>query len=565
MANNQEPGLTPLGKILSIGLVAGLVGIGAFVFKKKAADPATPTQAASEPGKKGEEEKAPEGLSATETSVPSLASAEPYRMENNILDIDISKYPGYAGLIAANGGLEPNENSIFFKNSGFKVRIKPSEEESWSLLNSGKVGVSVTTTDVLAVLGKQFQVSVPMLISYSRGADGIVVQNDIKRLNQLQGKIVVASQFTESDFFVRYLAQEAGIGISMLEGLDSPLAPDKINMVYGEEGEIVGKVFLDELQSGKKRVVGCSTWAPHTTDTLEKSAGKARMLTTNRNLLIISDIVVVNRAFGQQNPKIIDGLVAGWLEGNKLMATNPDQFSPLLQKAFGWTAPQVKTELAKVHFANLPENLAYFSGAIDAAGSFGGIYQSAVQAYGPQLIPDAPPFERFLSNASLQALQQSGKFADEKINLAPIKSGNSSALENDPLLTKDIRFYFDANLATLVQDTNTKDGKANQHSLEDVAKLVRVSPGSTIVLNGHVDDALVSKFAAEGQAVLNQMRLKAVQLSKDRAQAVKTSLVENFKINAERILSDGKGWDKPISKTQPELNRRVEVQWFTVE
>lgn len=556
---NQEPGLTSLGKIISIAMVVGVIGLGVFVFKKKAGD--APSPQGSSPMAK----VAPEGLSETATSVPSLAAPEPYHMENNILDVDISEYPGYAGLIAANGGLEPSENSIFFKNHGFKVRIKPSEEESWSTVNSGKVGVSVTTTDVLAVLGKQFQVTVPLLIGYSRGADAIVVKNDIKRLNQLQGKIVIASQFTESDFFVRYLAQEAGLGINMLDTLESAPAEDKINLIYGDEGDIVGKVFLEELKSANSRVAGCSTWAPYTTETVDNSGGKARILTSNRNLLIISDIAVVNRGFAQQNPKIIAGLVEGWLEGNRLMNSAPETFSPLLQKAFSWTPAQVKSEMAKVHLANLAENLAYFSGAIDAAGSFGGIYQSAVQAYGSELIPDAPPFERFIDAAHLQALQQTGKYAADKINLGPIKSTSNATLESDPLLTKDIRFYFDPNSPTLVQDVNSKDGKANQASLEDVAKLVRVSPGSTIVLNGHVDNALLGKFTAEGPTVLNQMRLKAVQLSKDRAQAVKDSLANNFKISADRILADGKGWDKPVSKTQPELNRRVEVQWFTVE
>lgn len=561
MPSNQEPGLTSFGKLISGALVIGVVALGAFVFKKKSAEPANGSSSAevSEPSS-----PAPKGLSETQTSAPSLSAPEPYRMENNTLDVDISEYPGYAGIIAANGGLEPTENSIFFKNSGFKVRLKISEEESWNLLQTGKVGVSVTTTDVLAVLGKQFAVSVPLLIGYSRGADGIVVQNDIKRLNQLQGKIVAATQFTETDFFVRYLAQEAGIGVNMMTDLNSAPEAGKINMVYGEDGE-VDSLFLDDLQSGKSQLAGAAMWAPETDEVVAASKGKARMLTTNRNLLIISDIAVANRAFAQQNPKIIAGLVEGWLEGNRLVRANPEPYFPAFEKAFKWTAGQSKIELAKVHLANLPENLAYFSGDIDAAGSFGGIYQSAVSAYGSDLIPDAPPFERFMDVSHLKVLQEAGKFAQEKIDLAPIKSAGGSALENDPLLTKDIRFYFNPNSFELVQDNNTKDSKANTDSMTDVTKLVRVSPGSTILLMGHVDDSLVAKFSSEGPTVLNKMRLQAIQLSKDRANSVRTALVEKFKISPERIITDGKGWDKPVSKTNPEQNRRVEVQWFTVE
>jgi hypothetical protein len=123
---------------------------------------------------------------------------------------------GYAGLIAANGGLAPSENSVFFKDHGFKVKITLSEEESWSALNSGKMAASATTADVLAVYGKQFQVVVPAQIGYSRGADGVVVRSDIKRINNLKGQVLATSQFTEADFLIRYLAQEAGLGLTML-------------------------------------------------------------------------------------------------------------------------------------------------------------------------------------------------------------------------------------------------------------------------------------------------------------------------------------------------------------
>ena len=47
---------------------------------------------------------------------------------------------------------------------------------------------------------------------------------------------------------------------------------------------------------------------------------------------------------------------------------------------------------------------AFFSGAIDAAGSFGGIYQSAVLAYGSDLIKDPPDPSRRFENTVLAAV-----------------------------------------------------------------------------------------------------------------------------------------------------------------
>ena len=50
--------------------------------------------------------------------------------------------------------------------------------------------------------------------------------------------------------------------------------------------------------------------------------------------------------------------------------------------------------LARVHLANLPENRAFFAGTIDSAGSFGGIFQSAVLAYG-SVIKNRRPVDTF--------------------------------------------------------------------------------------------------------------------------------------------------------------------------
>ena len=54
-----------------------------------------------------------------------------------------------------------------------------SEEETWGKLNNGKFAAAATTTDVLAVLGRQFDVTVPVQIGFSRGADMIVVDHDL--------------------------------------------------------------------------------------------------------------------------------------------------------------------------------------------------------------------------------------------------------------------------------------------------------------------------------------------------------------------------------------------------
>ena len=547
----DQPRFTFLGKLLSLALIGGFFYFGWQLLQGR--ELKLPTL----PGR---------GAPAAEVSeaaqeVPTLAPPAAFQLgADSVVPIEISEYAGYAGLIAANGGLEPGPGSLFPKYCGCRVRLTVSEEESWSALNSGKLAGSVTTADVLAVYGRQFRVKVPAQIGFSRGADDILVRSEIKRVNDLKGKLVVAAQFTETDFFIRYLAQEAGLGITSLNSLDAPPNPATLNLVYTDDGFAAGDLFLADLQSGKGRLAGAVTWEPKTSEVMAASGSKARLLVSNRNLLIVADILVLNQGFAEQHPRLVAGLVRGLLEGNRLVRDHPESQLAVVAQAFKWSPEQTRNELAKVHLANLPENLAFFNGSIDAAGSFGGIYQSAVYAYGTGLIRDPVDPARFIDLAALTAADATGQFRDQTIAIAPIKTGSPAGVENDPLLSKDIRFFFQPNSAVLDQGQSE-----NLKNLAAIKELLTVSPGSTILLRGHVDNSLVEEFRRKGgEAFVRQMSLKAVELSRDRAGAIQRLLLERYSVQRARTEIVGRGWDEPAGG-DPEQNRRVEVQWFTLE
>ena len=551
-----QPRFTALGKFVSILLIAGLVTLGLYMIRRGGLDA----------GGGGSEER-PAGdsggsveVAAVQVEVPKLSPAAPFVLKDNIVPIEISEYAGYAGLIAANGGLEPSDNSLFFKNHGFKVRLTISEDENWSELNEGKIAASVTTVDVLAAYGRQLHAVVPAQIGFSRGADAVVVRSDIKRINQLKGKTVATAQFTEVDFFIRYLAQEAGLEINALGSLDAAPHPDRLNLVYTEDGFGAGDLFLDDIKSGKNRLAGAVTWEPKVSEVVDGSGGQAHRLATNRNLLIIADVMIVHRGFAQEHPKIVEGLVQGLLEGNRMVRDRPDQYLDLVGRAFKWSRDDTRAELAHVHLSNLPENLAFFSGSIDSAGSFGGIYQSAVLAYGSTVIKDPPDAGRFIELSPSQAVDKGGLFKDQKVAIAPIRSGSAASVEADPLLSKDIRFLFEPNSSTLDQAN-----QENIRNLEAIRRLLQVSPGSTLLLRGHVDNARVDDFRRQGgEAFVRTQALRAVELSKNRAAEIRRLLVERYSIDPKRLEIVGRGWEEPAGPNS-DLNRRVEVQWFTVE
>ena len=60
------------------------------------------------------------------------------------------------------------------------------------------------------------------------------------------------------------------------------------------------------------------------------------------------------------------------------------------------------------------------------------------------------------------------------------------------------------------------------------------------------------------------MLLRAMELSKKRAEEIERVLSEKYQVDAKRLDALGRGWEEPAG-TDSALNRRVEVQWFTVE
>jgi NitT/TauT family transport system substrate-binding protein len=553
------------GNILTLLLLLGLIGLGAYLWLGKKSDSdtsATPNQSSSTPA--AATDQAADGDAPTPIEpvdgTPTLEAAATYTPKDNTLQIDISEYAGYGGLIVANGGLEPNADSYFNKEFGFKVKITKSESETWSPLNNGRLAATATTTDALAVLGRQFDAVVPVQIGYSRGADMVVVDRGIASVNNLADKVLAASQFNESEFFIRYLAQEAGVAVAVLRDLDSRPPSGQLGLVFYEDAFIACDAYQHELARAQPRLNGCVGWTPRTDEVIEKSGGRAKALVSNRNLLVIADVLAVNKGFAKAHPDMVKGLVQGLLEGNRRLRDQTAQHIGVVAKAFGWSDEDARDELAKVHLSNLPENRAFFAGTIDSAGSFGGIFQSSVLAYGNVIRNPTDP-SRFVDTSFLDALASKGLFAGQKIAIAPIKTASAGSLEGDPLLSKDIRFFFEPNSAAL-----DKAAVQNIEYLDTIKRFLQVSPGSTVLLRGHVDNARVDEFRQQGgEQLTKSMALKAMELSRQRALAVRDALMErNKSIDASRLEAVGRGWEEPAGPDS-EKNRRVEVQWFTLE
>src|SRR4051794_38446725 len=102
--SEEKPGLTALGKILSFLIIAALIGLGVQIFRSKLKAPPTgrvgdgTTQV--QPSEKADQ---PTAVVEALTETPRLPPSAAFVPKDNTVDIELSEYAGYSGLIVANG------------------------------------------------------------------------------------------------------------------------------------------------------------------------------------------------------------------------------------------------------------------------------------------------------------------------------------------------------------------------------------------------------------------------------------------------------------------------------
>jgi NitT/TauT family transport system substrate-binding protein len=213
-----------------------------------------------------------------------------------------------------------------------------------------------------------------------------------------------------------------------------------------------------------------------------------------------------------------------------------------------------------VHLSNHAENLLFFSPEAGQIGTFQEIYYSSVYAYGKEVIKSPVAPDKLINRSYVEELAKSDQFKGQEVTLRPIKSSEKKeTLENNPLFTKQIRFQFEPNSTELDLDDST-----NKEALKDLNTLLRLFPGSYLVLRGHLDNSKVEEFKERGDSFFRKQAVRAVEQSKMRAESVKAELVKN-NFDEQRFDAEGRGWDEPLPGASSDENRRVEVQVFTLE
>ncbi len=481
-----------------------------------------------------------------------------------LITIPLDTWGGYAALFAANKGVKPSRDSLFYKRGRFAVEIV-SEETSQKQLEgyaSGKWPIIWTQMDGLPLFLDAFKVDkrvspkVLGLFDWSDGGDGILVRNYIKAAADLKGKIIITSSNTPFSFMLLWYLSQNG------------LTGNDVKVAWIDDGVEALKKF-----KSNSSVAAWVSWTPYINDAADPKSPNyvpdARLIISSKDAnQVIADCYMVRSDLLQDKPEMMQAFVEAMMEGSQQIGAQT--FNDMAAFYGLQTAAEAKDMLTDVHIANFPENKMFF----DINNSIGAykIFQLAQEYYKQlgALAPDASyDPERVLAPKIIAAIDKKGDFASQKNAMANSfnkKAGlDISDLENQRLVLKNnVELFFEAQKLDFDINSTSDEIKNNMRLLGQVAEQTKFLATTVVKLSGHLDTAKVAEFKAQGNQQFIEASAQAKLISKKRAEFVKSVMVKHFGVDPDRIVTEGKGWDNPISD-DPNKNRRVEVSFISFE
>lgn len=482
-----------------------------------------------------------------------------------VVEFPINVWPGWAPIIMANAGLEPNDQSVFFKKYGFYLRLSIVDDpvKARDLFASGQSHVLWGTLDMIALFAPELvkdSRTVPVIcqqIDWSAGGDGIVARGEIRSINDFRPtggkrKKVVLAQNSPSHYLIMSLLIDAGID------------PNEIDFRWSADAPSAAKIFVQD--SSFDAFVG---WAPDIYVVTEKLKGTRLVITTSTANHLIADVWAVRNDFFRDNPAIVSGLVQGIFEGIDMVRKDPKRAASALSTAF--KIPQEDCEAmiggdggiteGDAHLTNYRENAKFFLDPFNPA-NFEVVWNSASTIYKSLgTIQSTVPAAKVKASTVLAALADQYKDVRDlsQPTFRPDAMLKLSA-EAGPgqILTKAVMISFEPNKSTLNAEYDT----TIPATLEEIGKLAGRFGNAYIIIEGNTD------ASRKGIVPSDLVR----QLSYDRADSVRRAIMEKYQFDPNKFKVVGNGWDNPLANsTDPsnaehnKRNRRVEVKVFPLE
>ncbi len=228
-----------------------------------------------------------------------------------------------------------------YKKYGADVQLVTFSDNSLmpGALEGGEIEASTLTYDqVIMASAKGWRLKVVMPLDYSVGGDAIISSAAVRSVNDLKGRKVAFQALSPSDFLLGYALAQAG------------LSEKDIRPVNSTPEGVVSIMATGAVDAGV-------TYQPSVSAILKLGGGKLYhvLLSSREARGMITDVLAVKESTIVRNPKLVEVLVRGTLDGLAFMRREPARAAAIIGKTLEITPSEVQAELSNIENPPLGE------------------------------------------------------------------------------------------------------------------------------------------------------------------------------------------------------------------
>lgn len=232
----------------------------------------------------------------------------------------------------------------FFKEEDVDVKIVTMEDTAQrkSAMIKGDIDGLGDTVDLL-VLERDEKVPAiaVMQIDVSNGADGILVTNDINRVQDLKGKKIAVQRNFVSEAFLDYVLQKNSISTNDVQKIDT-------------EAGAAGAAFV----SGNVDVA--VTFEPWLSKAKERKGGGKVLISSSDESGVVVDILTINENYLKNNPEVVKKVMRVWFKAVDYWKSNPTDANEIMAKHYNLPANEFADIISGLIWPSYQENISYF-------------------------------------------------------------------------------------------------------------------------------------------------------------------------------------------------------------
>jgi NitT/TauT family transport system substrate-binding protein len=229
----------------------------------------------------------------------------------------------------------------FYKRHGADVKLVTFSDNSLmpGALIGGELDASTLTYDqVIAATAKGWKLKVVIPLDYSVGGDAILSSAAVRTVADLRGRKVAFQPSSPSDFLLGYALTRAGLSAKDIQTVSST-----------PEG-VVAIMATGQVDAGV-------TYQPSVAMILKLDGGKRYhvLLSSREARGMITDVLAFRESTIAKDPKLVDALVRGTMDGLAFMQQQPDKAVAIIGKVLDLSADEVRAQLTNVENPSLAQ------------------------------------------------------------------------------------------------------------------------------------------------------------------------------------------------------------------